>query len=77
MSRKKHIETAWRDKTKDLFINRPAWLTIEVMSNDLNISPQWLRAFGRGAIENPGVNTVEKLNLYLTKKVKHVSKHSA
>lgn len=77
MSTIKHTKTEWRDKTKDLLINRPAWLTIEVMAKDLNISPQWLRAFGRGAIENPGVNTVEKLNLYLAKKVTHVSKHSA
>ena len=74
---KKDNFTEWRDKTKYLFLNRPACLTIESMSKDLNISPQWLRAFGRGAIANPGVNTVEKINLYLTKKVKHVSKHSA
>lgn len=60
-----HITTKLRDETRGLLKNRPASLTNTKIAEDLNISIDWLTKFRDGKIENPGVVTIESLNVYL------------
>lgn len=65
--------TTWRDSTRQLLNDRPQSLTTAKIAEDVGVSTAWLTAFARGDIPNPGVVTVEKLNVYLknlTKKVR-------
>lgn len=54
-----------KEETLELLQNRPASLKIAKISKDLKISVAWLNLFNRGAIENPGILTIEKLNRYI------------
>lgn len=58
--------TKLRDETRELLVNRPAVLAISKIAEETEISESWLNTFARGAIENPGVVTICKLNEYLT-----------
>lgn len=62
--------TAWRDETRSLLINRPASLSMNTVCQSVGVSKSWLTAFARGEIENPGVVTVQALNTYLKKHLK-------
>lgn len=64
------LVTSLRDETRILLNNRPASLTLDEIATELNVSVQWLRLLSKGKIANPGVNTVETLNKFLTKNKK-------
>lgn len=58
---------SWRDQVRQQFNNRPASATVEALAVELGVSESWLRLFGRGKIDNPGIMTVEKLSKLLDK----------
>jgi hypothetical protein len=60
--------TTLRDKTRALLNNRPRTLTLAAIAKDTNLHIAWIRDFGRGVSENPGVVSVETLYVYLTAK---------
>lgn len=57
--------TTLRDETRHLLINRPASLTIEQIAKELNVTKSWVNAFAKNKTRNPGVVTVESLNVLL------------
>lgn len=59
--------TTLRDETRALLLNRPASVTIGDVAEATGVSKSWLNTFMRGGIENPGVVTIETLNVYLKK----------
>lgn len=59
--------TKLRDETRELLLNRPASLAVGTIAEAMGVSKSWLNAFARGDIENPGVVTIETLNVYLKK----------
>jgi len=59
------IITELRDRTVDMLRHRPATLTYEQIEKDTSLPVGWLKALARGAVEDPGVNRVETLNVYL------------
>lgn len=64
--------TTLRDSTRQLLIDRPQSLSTSKIAHDIGVSTAWLTAFARGTIENPGVNTIETLNVYLKNLAKKV-----
>ena len=62
------ISTSLRDKTLDLIQNRSVKLTFLVMSAETGIGERWMRMFSKDQIPNPGVNTIQTLYEYLSKK---------
>ena len=64
-----------RDSTRELLNNRPLSLTTKDIAEYLGVSCQWVNQFARGTIPNPGVMTIEKLNLFLKQEIKKVSKN--
>ena len=65
-----HEITKLRDETRQLLLDRPASLTIAVIADEVKVSIAWLNLFARGKIDNPGVVTIETLNVYLKRAVK-------
>lgn len=57
--------TSWRDETIALLKNRPACLTLKEIAAQTDVSVAWVRQFARGEIDNPGVNTVQKIKEFL------------
>lgn len=58
--------TGIRDNTLKMLHNRPASLSFGKIAEATGLTVGWLKAFSRGQIENPGVNTVEALQAYLS-----------
>ncbi len=61
------MKTSLRDRTLELLINRSIILTFKKISEDTQISEEWLSSFARNKISNPGVNTIQTLYEYLNK----------
>lgn len=59
------MNTTIRDKARKLLAERPANLTYNEIGVETGIGVDWLSAFARGTIKNPGVNTVERLTTFL------------
>lgn len=55
----------FRDETRDLLNDRPASLSISAIAEATGVSEAWLNMFRRGEINNPGVVTVETINVFL------------
>lgn len=53
------------EETTHLMKNRPAWLKYKEISDNTGLHKEWLRLFNNGGIENPGIQSVQKLNDYL------------
>lgn len=49
------------EKTRQMLAERPRTLTLEELAARLDVSVNWLSMFSRGAILNPGVNTIQRL----------------
>jgi hypothetical protein len=62
--------TSLRDSTRQLLLDRPASLSTATIAKEIKVSTAWITAFARGAIDNPGVNTIETLNAYLKNNAK-------
>lgn len=60
-----HEITTLRDETRRLLINRPASLTFVQIAKELNVTARWVQNFAKGKTPNPGVVTVESLNVLL------------
>ncbi len=63
----KNSGVCWRDQVREKFNKRPISAKIEDLAVELGVSESWLRMFGRGKIDNPGIMTVEKLSKLLDK----------
>lgn len=62
--------TALRDETRKLLLHRPCTLHLAaiakaVSTSDHEVTEAWLKKFGQGKINNPGVITICALNEYL------------
>lgn len=60
--------TTFRDKTLDLLQNRSVKLPFKKIAQDTGIGKRWLEMFAKDEIPNPGVNTIQTLYEYLSKK---------
>lgn len=60
------------DETRALFLHRPASLSTSEIVRATGISQTWLSNFANGKTANPGVITVETLNVFLKKARKNV-----
>ena len=61
------FSTSLRDRTFKLYITRSSMMTNSIIEKESGISQAWLKKFGQGKIENPGVCTIETLFNYLLK----------
>ncbi len=59
--------TKLRDETRELLLNRPASIDVGTIAEAIGVSKSWVNSFARGDIPNPGVVTIETLNVYLKK----------
>lgn len=62
--------TALRDETRKLLLHRPYTLHLAAIAKavttpDHEVTEAWLKKFGQGKINNPGVITICALNEYL------------
>lgn len=62
------IKTSLRDTTLALLQERSVKLTFVKISEEIKVSETWLRMFSQDRIPNPGVNTIQTLYEYLSKK---------
>lgn len=62
--------TKLRDETIKLLLDRPASLPMDTIAKEIGVSTSWLNTLARRKIANPGVVTIETLNLYLKKACK-------
>lgn len=53
------------EDTRALLLKRPAYVTLQRVATDVEVSIAWLRLFATGKASNPGIVTVGKLNAYL------------
>lgn len=62
--------TTWRDSVIQKLRNRPRGLSLETVARDLDVSLGWLKALSsrKGEDLNPGINTMEALDRYLTER---------
>jgi hypothetical protein len=70
--KKRKLKTELRDKTRELLKNRPISMTLLLISEATGIEESWLKVFSSQGINEPSVNKVETLYLYLTKSSKIV-----
>lgn len=68
------IITSLRDRTVEMLRNRPSSLTYEQIEKDTSIPVTWLKVLARGVIEEPGVNKIETLNVYLTNVINSIKR---
>jgi len=54
------------EKTRELLKARPATMTFATIEQETGIKESWLRMFNRGKIEDPSVNTIQKLYEFLS-----------
>lgn len=63
--------TSLRDETRTLLASYMAGKavdkTLTVLAEEMQVSVNWIKLFVGGKIANPGVNTIETLNVYLKK----------
>lgn len=62
------IKTSLRDKTLTLLQERSVKLKITKIYEDTGLSKTWLFKFYQGKTPNPGVNNIQTLYEYLSKK---------
>lgn len=65
-----NLKTSWRDETRAILNNRPAWLTLVKISEESHLPYAWLASFNQGDCDEPGVNRVQTLSAYLTERLK-------
>lgn len=62
--------TTWRDSVVQKLRDRSRAITLDQIAEDLNVSVGWLKSLtgSRGRDVNPGINTMEALDRYLTER---------
>ena len=65
MEHETHEEESLLNKARRLYRNRPAYVRVGEVANHVGRSTEWLRLFGNGKIENPGLVSIEKLISYV------------
>jgi len=67
--------TTLRDETRTLILSRPISLTIPKIAKEINVSTRWVNMFISGKAKNPGVVTVETLNVFLKQEIRKAAKN--
>ena len=62
------MELTLHSTALELLKSRPHNLTFAQIARDTILTESWLRAFSKGAINNPGVKQIETLTKYLSRK---------
>jgi hypothetical protein len=62
------IKTSLRDKTLEMLQNRSVKLTFTQISKETGLNETWIGAFHQNRVPNPGVNFVQTLYEYLSKR---------
>lgn len=60
------IKTTLRDRTLSLLQDRPARVSLKLISEETGLPESWLSMFGQGNIDDPSVNRIETLYEYLS-----------
>lgn len=53
------------EETKELLINRPRPITLDMICKATGVEKRWLAMFIAGQIHDPSVNRIEALNGYM------------
>lgn len=53
-----------------IYTQRPAYIKVSDVAKAINKTPEWLRRFALGSINDPGVVTIEKLIAYVGERTK-------